>query len=810
MVIIKAIITTLDNLSMLREQLVILRDEPIDEIIVVNNGSKDGTAEFLATQDDLVVINRENRGAGPGRNAGLDAAGEFDYVLMLDGGIRPLYNGVKEMLAYLEKHPKVDVLGAEVASCFTTNSDEAHRRMLPIDESTCLRQRALSSTAFALCRAGAWDGLRFSEEGPFGEPGWGVDDNEMQCRWNEAGIVHHDFGGVKLLRRQSGSFQRLFEETGVWPNQYGSVYEKRTVKLRQDYPQYFNPPWNTSTVDVSCVVLGWNEYPMFCRSIQRLHEDLKDIPHEIIFVNNGSTDPTMWWLDTFALRQWWGDTTIDAETGEILKRKGEIEKIWSGDVIRIDLPENMGTGRGYNEGFARARGKYIFYLSGDILPVRGSVSALKEYLDEHGERDIHHADYIGVNPWVCQGEDEDPPFLGFKNIPDMEPPHIVARQGLGNYAGSYAMFRREIIDAGCKLADTGPFEGAGCGFEEAEFANQIYEKGFRCFLFNYPAYYHKRRDFRRSGHPQEELDRRLAERRSWVQTKWPQAEFRITHHGNQPPHRHIRRVAVIHKGSPHRLGISGNMIAALNGICIAEKFQPGQEPEGWDNYLFIDNGDYDYFRCPEHCHPSVFWAIDMVAPQRPMAPNIDQYVERGKAFDRVFAACHCAVRYFRENAVAAEWLPPAANPDYHRPWPEEKIYDWIAVWHNIEMRQEYTAEARKRFKGHICYADGEAFAQWMSKGKCTLNVSRSNELNTRIFEAMSIGVPLITSRVNDLDALFEEGIHYLGFDSPEELVEQIAWVQEHPEEAQLMAEEARKEVLSKHTFYHRVLQIWGG
>jgi GT2 family glycosyltransferase len=45
---IKAIITTLDNLPTLREQLDILRTDPlISEIVVVSNGSQDGTNEFL-------------------------------------------------------------------------------------------------------------------------------------------------------------------------------------------------------------------------------------------------------------------------------------------------------------------------------------------------------------------------------------------------------------------------------------------------------------------------------------------------------------------------------------------------------------------------------------------------------------------------------------------------------------------------------------------------------------------------------------------------------------------------------------------
>ena len=73
--VIKAIITTLDNLPNLQESIPVLLDEPIDKIVVVNNGSRDGTREWLATQPDLTVVNRQNLGAGPGRNAGQGVIG---------------------------------------------------------------------------------------------------------------------------------------------------------------------------------------------------------------------------------------------------------------------------------------------------------------------------------------------------------------------------------------------------------------------------------------------------------------------------------------------------------------------------------------------------------------------------------------------------------------------------------------------------------------------------------------------------------------------------------------------------------------
>jgi len=805
---IKAIITTFDNLPNLQETIPILRSETLDEIIIVNNGSRDGTGKWLATQADLTIVNRENRGAGPGRNAGLDAAGEFDYVLMLDGGIRPLRGGIQAMLDYLEANPGVDVISPEVATCFTTDLATAWRRMTgPIDASTAFPQRCISSTAYALCRAKAWNGLRFSEVGPFAQPGWGVDDNEMACRWNDAGIVHHDFMFVgeqmrpQVYRRQGGSWGRLSKETGVWPNQYGSVYEQRCVLLRQTWPQYFDPPWHKSEVVVSCIILAWNEYPMFAWAVQRIHEDLKDVPHEIIVVDNGSTDETRWWLDTFALRWHHSDTTIDAKTGAIVRKAehSELSKVWTGDVIRIDLPENMGAGYGFNAGFDKARGKYIFYLSGDILPVPGSVLALKEYLDAHDD-----ADYVGLNAWTCQNETTDVEFHGFEPRGEDDPGE--PRQGLGNYAYSYAMIRRKVLDAGVRMADSGPFAGPGCRYEEAEFANAMYSHGLRGWIFNKPTYFHDRRDFRRAGLDGDK-EHRLEERRRWLSVRWPGIRFDCMHHSTVPE-RHIRRVAVVYKASPDRPGPGGHLLSALQTICVAEQFAPGNEPRGWDNYLYVDNGDFDYFACPEHCHPSTFWFIDMMTPQQAWRPSLEQCVERAKTFDTIYAAQPSAVAYFEEHDVEAGWLPLAANPDYHKPHKVTPVYDWIALWHHCGERIPYI-QVLEGTNGFVGYKDGLEYSEWLCKSRCALSLSRSNELILRVFEIMATGVPLVTDRARSLDLLFVEGKHYLGFDSPEEMQMQICWVAAHPGQAANMARLARNEVLDKHTFYHRVLEMFG-
>ena len=351
--ITKAIITTLNNLPNLRESIAILRDEPCDQVIVVNNGSVDGTQEWLADQLDLTVINRENHGAGPGRNAGLDAAGNFDYVLMLDGGIRPLRGGIKKLVHYLERTPEADVIGIEIAD-FETDKERAWRRWPNPVEYTYTNTR-LSHTAYCLCRSCAWNDCRFSEEGPFGEPGWGVDDDEMAYRWQEAGIEvhvvtcqcrqHQKCTGVHPYRHKSGSFQQLYRDTGIWPTQYGSVYEKRLVKLWQDWPQYepggngtgaqWGEPWLTvvvkaTSVETTARIIRLAHNLLRLRRFDKPFDRVPN-PYSIILWDPSQNCDT--WARLRQYRQHHGDTIILDEYGKdrkIIKRK-ERDETWTGD-----------------------------------------------------------------------------------------------------------------------------------------------------------------------------------------------------------------------------------------------------------------------------------------------------------------------------------------------------------------------------------------------------------------------------------------------------------------------------------------------
>ncbi|QKZ11389.1 glycosyltransferase family 2 protein [Spirosoma sp. KUDC1026] len=79
---IVAIVVTYNRLNDLQKCLDSLRNQsrPLDAIIVVNNGSDDGTTEWLATQKALRVVTQPNLGGAGGFATGIDTAYKANFT----------------------------------------------------------------------------------------------------------------------------------------------------------------------------------------------------------------------------------------------------------------------------------------------------------------------------------------------------------------------------------------------------------------------------------------------------------------------------------------------------------------------------------------------------------------------------------------------------------------------------------------------------------------------------------------------------------------------------------------------------------
>ncbi len=167
--------------------------------------------------------------------------------------------------------------------------------------------------------------------------------------------------------------------------------------------------------------------------------------------------------------------------------------------------------------------------------------------------------------------------------------------------------------------------------------------------------------------------------------------------------------------------------------------------------------------------------------------------------------------YMQEGDI---YLPYAFDPTLHYPMKDlvnlEKTHDGCLVGLQYENRTNLVNALRQ--EGYnIEYSIGKVYDEYnllYNKSRIALNWSSKEDLNARTFEAMGMGIPLLTNYISALDEFFEEGEHYLEFNTIEEAVANFkGWIEE-PDYAQAVAENAYNLVREDHTWDHRIQQIF--
>src|SRR6476620_2558258 len=86
---------------------------PRSETVVVDDGSRDGTAGVMARYSGIVSVRQDNRGLAEARNAGFRAS-TGDYVLFLDADDRLTPNAVEAHLSCFAKHPEAGFVVGDI------------------------------------------------------------------------------------------------------------------------------------------------------------------------------------------------------------------------------------------------------------------------------------------------------------------------------------------------------------------------------------------------------------------------------------------------------------------------------------------------------------------------------------------------------------------------------------------------------------------------------------------------------------------------------------------------------------------------
>jgi GT2 family glycosyltransferase len=181
---------------------------------------------------------------------------------------------------------------------------------------------------------------------------------------------------------------------------------------------------------LSVNILTWNTARTLVETLQILKNDLKDIEHEIIIVDNGSNDGCQ-------------------------------------DMATIKNKENLGISKGKNQGIGVSNGDYILLLDGDIVPVVNSINCLVDWLDSNTA-----CEAIGFFPNKFTQERN---RNGQKNHEEychkLDP--VEEHQGHCVYFG---MYKRSVFDKGVMFDEQ---YGVGYGYEDLDFYMQMKQRGIK-------------------------------------------------------------------------------------------------------------------------------------------------------------------------------------------------------------------------------------------------------------------------------------------------------------------------------------------
>jgi spore maturation protein CgeB/Flp pilus assembly protein TadD len=199
--------------------------------------------------------------------------------------------------------------------------------------------------------------------------------------------------------------------------------------------------------------------------------------------------------------------------------------------------------------------------------------------------------------------------------------------------------------------------------------------------------------------------------------------------------------------------------------------------------------------------------------------NISWHIEWAKQFDFVFVAQKKYIPDFKKaGCMNVHWLPLGCDPDVHRKFDVEKVYDigFVgSITKNHVRRKMLIDKLSKEFDVHVERSFLKDMALTFSRSQIVFNEAIKDDLNMRVFEALSTGSLLITDEAvgSGLTDFFKDREH-LAIYNEDNIVEIADYYLKHPEERERIAAKGREEVLKKHTYDHRVMEmlekIFGG
>jgi GT2 family glycosyltransferase len=366
------------------------------EIVVVDNGSTDGSREWLADEERAgrlrTVFNPDNLGFARGCNLGAQAA-RGRYLLFLNNDMEVTRGWLEPLVGTLDADPDAGIVGARllfadgtiqhagVALIRTNDGGWDHMGGIHLAYRRPADHQGVQNAQCMQIVTGACLLIRpevFRAVNGFDERYWnGNEDVDLCLKVRELGwdVVYRGESVVYHYESRSGPERfsqiehnvKLFNE--IWAGRarpdFVHTDEGRFLPTPDNQIRPYAAPRllyrsrrgvgqspgasGPAAPRVSIIVLTFNALEHTRRCVASLLEHT-DARHDLIFVDNGSTDGTVDWL------------------GELTRSQPRVQ------VILNDA--NLGFAAGNNVGLAAARGDFMLLLNSDTVVTPGWLDRL--------------------------------------------------------------------------------------------------------------------------------------------------------------------------------------------------------------------------------------------------------------------------------------------------------------------------------------------------------------------------------------------------------------------------------------------------
>lgn len=265
-----------------------------------------------------------------------------------------------------------------------------------------------------------------------------------------------------------------------------------------------------------------------------------------------------------------------------------------------------------------------------------------------------------------------------------------------------------------------------------------------------------------------------------------------------------KRVAIIYDNIVHPDTTGEYCKKALSLFCHVDHYLPTQisklVPGSYDLFLFIDD-DLDY-PIPYHLRPNAWWVIDTHL-------KYDKDLKRARYFDFTFAAQQDgAAKLKRDGVNNVKWLPLAADPEIHKKHDITKKYDISFVGrYSPGVRNNLLETIKSNFDNvYIGQKFFDEMAKTFSASRIIFNRSIKNDINMRVFEAMSTGSLLVTNDLSDngMSDLFKDGEELVQYSSEADLLNKLKFYLKDKDKREKIAKNGRKCIIESHTYSDRM------